>query len=115
MSGDGEGSAQCAAIADDLPELAFGTLSGRRRSEVLRHAGSCPRCYAELGQLASVAEALQQLAPQMQPPLGFELRLAERLRRSGRDRARRDAPAPQPSTRVCEPATDPESGSARAP
>lgn len=95
MSGDVEEPTRCEAIADELAELALGTLSGRRRSEVLDHVGSCALCRVELEQLSIVAEAVQQLAPPMQPPLGFELRLAERLqgaatprpRRFGRERA----------------------------
>ena len=80
MSGYVEGSARCEEIRDELAELALGTLSGRERSEVLGHVGSCPRCSAELEQLSVVADALLQLAPSMQPPLGFELTLAARLR-----------------------------------
>lgn len=89
MSGDIEHPAQCEMIADELTELALGTLSGPRRSEVLDHVGSCPPCRAELDQLSIVVEALQQLAPRMQPPLGFELRLAERLRGAATPRPRR--------------------------
>ena len=69
----------CEAIQDDLAEMALGILSGRNRSEVLGHVEDCPRCRAELERLSIVADALVQLAPEVQPPLGFELRLAERL------------------------------------
>ncbi len=79
MSGDIEDPMQCEAIRDDLPEMAFGTLSGRRRSELLSHVKSCLRCCAELEQLSTVADSLLQLAPQVEPPLRFELRLAQRL------------------------------------
>jgi hypothetical protein len=70
---------RCETLQDDLPEMALGTLSGRRRSEVVDHVGCCARCSAELEQLAIVADALMQLAPPAEPPLGFELRLAQRL------------------------------------
>ena len=89
MSGDTDDPTQCEAIADELAELALGALSGHRRSEVLDHVGSCPRCRVELEQLSIVTEAVQQLAPQIQPPLGFELRLAERLQRAATPRPRR--------------------------
>lgn len=79
MSGDAYNPGRCAAIADDLPLLALGTLSGRSRSAVLDHVESCTRCRAELEQLSLVAETLQQLTPEVQPPLGFELRVAERI------------------------------------
>ena len=79
MSSHVEDPAQCEVIADELSELALGTLSGQRRSDVLDHVESCQSCRAELEQLSTVVEALQQLAPRMQPPLGFELRLAAKL------------------------------------
>lgn len=81
-----EGSSQCEAVRDDLAELALGILSGRRRSEVLTHVEACSRCSAELGRLSIVADNLVQLAPEVEPPLGFELRLAERLRAVGATR-----------------------------
>ena len=89
MSGDAEHPTHCEMIADEITELALGTLSGRRRSEVLDHVGSCQLCSAELAQLSVVVEALQQLAPRMQPPLGFEARLAEQLQARGTSRLRR--------------------------
>ena len=79
MSGAVDHPTQCEVIADELMELALGTLSGRRRSDVLDHVGLCQLCSAELEQLSTVVEALQQLAPRVQPPLGFEARVAEKL------------------------------------
>ena len=72
----------CETIEDELTELALGILSGRPRSEVLRHVGSCGPCRAELDGLSIAVDTVLQLAPQMEPPLGFELRLAERLQTS---------------------------------
>jgi len=89
MSGDVEHPAQCEEIADELTELALGTLSGRRRSDVLDHVGSCQQCRDELEKLSTVVESLQQLAPEVQAPLGFELRLAERLQGDATHRLRR--------------------------
>jgi len=89
MSGDFELPPQCAAIADDLTELALGTLSGPRRSEVLEHVGSCQRCRTELDQLAMVVESVQQLAPRVQPPLGFESRVVEKMQAIATPRPRR--------------------------
>jgi hypothetical protein len=56
---------------------------------VLDHVGSCQPCRTELEQLSTVLESLQQLAPRMQPPLGFEVRLAERLQGTATPRPRR--------------------------
>jgi hypothetical protein len=49
---------------------------------VLEHVESCERCSAELERLSLVADALLGLAPEVEPPVGFELRLAERLQSS---------------------------------
>jgi hypothetical protein len=93
MSGDTDHPVPCAAIADELAELALGTLTGRERSDALEHVGWCQRCRIELEQLSFVADALQQLAPQLQPPLGFELQLADRLQSA-------TAPRPRPLRRL---------------
>jgi hypothetical protein len=79
MSEHIEGPASCEEFQEDLTAIALGTLSGRRRSEVLSHVENCPQCAAELEQLSMVADAVLQLAPEEDPPVGFELRLARRL------------------------------------
>lgn len=83
------GQDQCEVFQDELAELALGTLSGRDRSETLGHVASCSRCAAELERLSLVADQLLQLAPEMEPPLGFELRLAEKLQVSAKARPAR--------------------------
>jgi hypothetical protein len=70
---------QCELIQDELSELALGVLYGRSRAEVLNHVGSCSRCAATLERLSMVADSLLQFGSEVEPPLGFELRLAERL------------------------------------
>ena len=89
MSGYVEDPRQCELIQGELAELALGILSGRSRSRVLAHVESCPRCTAELERLSYVADELVQLAPEVEPPLGFELRLAEKLRAAAPERQRR--------------------------
>jgi len=89
MSGDFEHPGLCAAFADDLTELALATLAEPRRSQVLDHVESCQRCRAELEQLAIVVETVQQLAPRVQPPLGFETRVAAKLKAMAKPRPRR--------------------------
>jgi len=84
MSGGVEHSRSCESIQDELAELALGTLSGRRRSEVLHHVETCSHCTAALERLATVADALLLLAPGVEPPIGFELRLAEKLQVHGK-------------------------------
>ncbi len=85
MSADNLDPRQCEAFQDQLPELALGILFGRDRSELLEHVGTCPRCTATLERLSVVADSLLQLAPEVEPPLGFELRLAERLQAASPD------------------------------
>jgi hypothetical protein len=81
-----EGPGQCEEIQEDLTAIALGILSGRRRSEVLGHVENCPRCSSELEHLSIVADTVLQLAPEVDPPIGFELRLAQRLQASGTPR-----------------------------
>jgi anti-sigma-K factor RskA len=69
----------CDAYADDLAELALGVLTGRARAKALSHVESCPRCAEDLEQLSRVADAVVQVAPDVEPPMGFEVRLFERM------------------------------------
>ena len=70
---------ECRRHADDLPELALGALTGRDRADALSHVESCPRCADELEQLSRVADTVVQAAPDIEPPVGFEVRLLERM------------------------------------
>ena len=69
----------CAAISDDLAELALGTLTGRERVVALSHLESCARCSAEVEELSAAADQLLHLAPSAEPPVGFEAGVFERL------------------------------------
>jgi anti-sigma factor RsiW len=69
----------CEQYGNDLAELALGVLTGRERARVLSHVESCPRCAEELEILSRTADSLLQTAPEMEPPLGFEVRLFERM------------------------------------
>jgi len=69
----------CDRFADELAELALGVLTGRDRAEALSHVESCPRCAEELEQLSRVADTVVQAAPEVEPPMGFEVRLFERM------------------------------------
>jgi hypothetical protein len=86
MSRVPEISKECDAISDDLIEFALGTLSGRSRSLVLDHLETCAHCNAESESLADVADTLLGLAPEAEPPLGFETRVIERFRGSDAER-----------------------------
>jgi len=80
MSNQPPVSATCEAFRIDLAETALGVVSGRRRAEVLGHVASCATCSAELEEFMVAADALMHFAPESDPPVGFELRLANRLR-----------------------------------
>jgi hypothetical protein len=69
----------CEAFSDDLALLALGTLSGRQRAVVLQHLEGCSRCSEEVEQLSLAADALLPLAPEINPPAGFEVRVFERM------------------------------------
>ena len=70
---------ECQRCADALPELALGVLTGRERAQALSHVESCPRCAEELEQLSRVADSVVQAAPDVEPSVGFEVRLLERM------------------------------------
>jgi hypothetical protein len=71
--------ARCDAVYDELVELALGTLSGVERSSILGHVQECPRCREEADRLSSVADAILSLAPEVEPPPGFETRVFSRM------------------------------------
>ena len=64
---------------DDLAQLALGVLTGRERARVLSAPGVVPVCAEELEQLSRAADAVVAVAPEAEPPLGFETRLFERM------------------------------------
>ncbi len=78
-SPQGDRPMECAEVRVALPELALGILTGRERSEVLAHLYGCESCSAEEEQLTRAADALLELGPEVEPPVGFEVRLAERM------------------------------------
>jgi hypothetical protein len=72
-------ASSCAEISPALPELALGVLTGRERALALAHVESCSRCADELEQLARAADAVVRVAPELEPPVGFEVRLFSRM------------------------------------
>ncbi len=69
----------CQAFDDLAEELALGMVEEPRRSELLDHAAGCPRCRATLDGLGSVVDRLLLVAPEVEPPTGFESRVLARL------------------------------------
>jgi hypothetical protein len=69
----------CDEFSDRMGELALGVLTGRERAQALSHLESCQRCSDEVEQLSRVADAVVLVAPEIEPPMGFETRLFERM------------------------------------
>jgi Putative zinc-finger len=80
---------RCEELREPLAELALGIASGEQRARVLEHTGGCPDCRRLLGELTLVGDELLTLAPEHEPPPGFEVRVLERLGRPARPRRRR--------------------------
>jgi hypothetical protein len=81
----------CGTAQEQAPELALGILGGAERAELLLHVNGCARCQAVIGELTEVADLLPLLAPEAEPPAGFEERVLAAARgdrwRSWRRRA----------------------------
>jgi Putative zinc-finger len=77
---------RCEDPREALAELALGIASGEQRARVLEHTAGCPGCRRLLGELALVGDELLLLAPEHEPPPGFEVRVLERLGRPPRRR-----------------------------
>ncbi len=60
-------------------ELALGQVDEPTRGRLLAHAANCPHCHSLLDGLATVSERLLLVAPQVEPPEGFESRALARL------------------------------------
>jgi len=63
---------RCAATRELIPELAAGVAAGDERARALSHLGGCSDCQRELAATAEVVDELLLLAPQREPPAGFE-------------------------------------------
>lgn len=69
----------CVRLRELAPELALGILPGPERSDAIDHLDACPGCRALVDELAQTADAVLSLAPEVDPPLGFESRVVERV------------------------------------
>jgi len=71
---------ECSRYSGELAELALGISTGRERAEALAHVASCQSCHAEMERLSLAADSMLEVTSSLELPLGFEVRLAERLR-----------------------------------
>jgi hypothetical protein len=67
--------ADCDEIRDITAELALGIASGEERARALEHVSRCRECRRELEQLTGVVDELLLVAPEAEPPAGFEERV----------------------------------------
>lgn len=95
------GELQCLEVRPLLPELAAGAIAGDERARGLGHVASCPDCRRELSEFTKPADALLLLAPQVDPPPGFESSVLAPLRAPAAPApaARVPASAPSPAPR----------------
>jgi hypothetical protein len=73
------GSDRCAETRELAVELALGIADGEDRAHALQHASECEGCRLELDRLSTLADDLLELAPEVEPPVGFELRALRSL------------------------------------
>lgn len=79
MSGDDPArQLSCAEVRELAPELGLGVLFGVERAQALAHAETCTSCRAVVGEMAEAADCLLGLAPELEPPPGFEDRFLAR-------------------------------------
>lgn len=67
--------ADCDEIREITAELALGIAGGEDRARALDHMAHCRECRRELEQLTHVVDELLVLAPEEDPPAGFEERV----------------------------------------
>src|SRR4029453_12051539 len=70
---------RCRKIRELAAEVALGIADGEDRARVLKHAAECADCRRELERLSTVADELLVLAPEEEPPPGFELRVLDSI------------------------------------
>lgn len=79
----------CDEVREFIPELAVGVSPGDRRASALLHIARCADCRAQLEDAARTVDELLLLAPEHEPPAGFEERVLAALgTRSPRHRVR---------------------------
>jgi hypothetical protein len=59
-------------VRELAPELALGIAAGEQRARALAHIASCRECRTLVDELSRAADSLLLLAPQREPPIGFE-------------------------------------------
>ena len=79
----------CLDVRAMTPEAALGLLSGADRAVVFEHLEGCERCREAMHEFSALADELMLLAPEAEPPVGFEQRVIDALGAPPRVRRRR--------------------------
>jgi hypothetical protein len=66
---------RCHGVRELLPELAMGVAAGDERAAALAHVDTCDDCRGQLEETTAVVDGLFLLAPEHEPPPGFESRV----------------------------------------
>jgi hypothetical protein len=66
-------------LEEDLVALALGEVAEPRRSELLSHLTGCLRCRHSYSEIVGAIDATVPVAPETQPPPGFDLRVLSAL------------------------------------
>jgi Putative zinc-finger len=69
----------CEETRQLAPELALGIADGAERARALEHLARCADCRRAVAALTEVADELLMLAPEREPPVGFESRVLARV------------------------------------
>jgi len=69
----------CDEFDQHADDLALGRVDEPQRTQLLVHASTCPQCQSLLEGLGTVVDRLLLLAPQIEPPAGFESRALARV------------------------------------
>lgn len=72
-------NSRCDEVRRVAPEVALGVAGGEERARVLEHLVSCSQCRKFVSELGDVADELMLLAPEAEPPPGFESRTLQRF------------------------------------
>jgi hypothetical protein len=64
---------RCLETRDVLSDVALGIADGADRARALEHVEDCADCRRELERQSAIADGLLTLAPEQEPPIGFEL------------------------------------------
>jgi hypothetical protein len=72
-------SDSCSHVREIAPEMALGIAGAEERATALAHLATCHDCRAYLDELSADVDELLLLAPSIEPPVGFEARVADAM------------------------------------